>query len=209
MGAFKEGSRLRGRLRTVDRLSRKCPAVAEALSLDWNLSGEAAKESPSCSEMVLGSCSPRLGTWGRETESSSPARAVVNPASETSYPKGTIPLPLLWPECIKAVGQLCLLREALLALIFPSTAGWPKVSRENEVEESQKGAEGSRHKSHQSKQVWEDTGEEAFAEKEVQSFDQHARLGIFTIEMILFDGVRGGGERRTCPGCWERTRLQC
>lgn len=53
------------------------------------------------------------------------------------------------------------------------------------MDESQKGGDGSHHKSHQSKQVWEDIGEEAFAEKEVQSFEQHARLGIFTIKMIL------------------------
>ena len=81
--------------------------------------------------------------------------------------------------------QLCLFWEAPPTLIIPSTPCWSKVSRENEVDESQKGGDGSHHKSHQSKQVWVDIGEEAFAEKEVQSFEQHARLGIFTIEMIL------------------------
>lgn len=66
---------------------------------------------------------------------------------------------------------------------LPPLAG--QRSAKNEVDESQKGGDGSHHKSHESKQVWEDIGEEAFAEKEVQSFEQHARLGIFTIEMIL------------------------
>lgn len=67
-------SYLRGFLPTVDSLSRKCPAVAQALPRVWSPSEEAAEESPGCSSTVLSSWGLCLGpAAGSKTESASSA----------------------------------------------------------------------------------------------------------------------------------------
>lgn len=52
------------------------------------------------------------------------------------------------------------------------------------MEESQQGGEDTHYKSHQLKQVWEGTGEEAFAEKEVQSFALTCLTGHFPFSLL-------------------------